>query len=300
MLESKETSTKSAIINNDPQIRQTPVTPCVKLLALIQELTQTRWSLLKSSKNINSALKHVVNFFGGDTSVCTITNRQVHDFISRELSEGIKPATINRHLSALKVLIKHARIMGYTNEIIEISQLKENNRRMLTITQHEYANIIEQLCDLDMRDIFIVLYATGLRLSELLRLEQNDINPNKGKYGYLTVNVSKNNKPRTIPMTEAAKNVITSRLGEEGKLFRYTKNEVYAKWTRMKQCLHGLDYLVNNPEFVPHILRHSCLTNLATRGVPITHIQQWAGHTTITTTARYMHLTDNQLEQYIE
>jgi integrase len=259
----------------------------------------------KSYKTVSSALKHVENYFGRGMSISTITNREVHEFVSHELSKGIAPATVNRHLSALKVLIKHARIMGYTPEVIEISQLKESNRRTLTVTRDEYESIREQLagdeCNRDIRDIFTVLYETGLRLAELLRIEPNDINFAKGKFGVLLIKLSKNGKPRVIPLTEAVSVVLRKRLADsDGELlFSFSKGEIYVKWKTMKDSLKGLERLTENREFVPHILRHSCITNLAIQGVPLAHIQQWAGHTTIATTARYTHLTDSQLEQYV-
>ena len=250
----------------------------------------------KGYETVISAVRQISAYFGPSKPIHEIDNKAVHAYISHCITSGVAPATINRRLSALKVLIKHAKIMGYTDQTIEISRLREDNARTLVLTETDYHTILSQLTITNLKHIIIVLYETGMRLSELLKLTTDDIDKNRGKYGTIFVLISKNGKPRTIPMTESVARVIDKR---HPILFPYTHKAVYRMWSEMKRTVTGVDHLMKNDTFTPHILRHSCITNLASRGVPLADIQRWAGHTCVLTTSRYTHLQDDLLEKYV-
>jgi integrase len=259
----------------------------ITLSQVIKEVLNIRWGTQKGIKTTTSALHRIVEYFAPDTDIQTIDNKAVKNYIEHCIAQQAKPATINRRLSALKVLVKYARLMGYTSSLIEISPLKENNTRTLALSEADAQTILTCIKNQDMKDIFKMLYETGLRLSELLRLAPRDITQTS-EYATLTVQVSKNGQPRTLPLPGCLNPVICRR--PSGRLFPYTKEEVYKMWDDMKKEI-PLDVLgIDSEQFTPHVLRHSCITNLAKRGLPITEIQRWAGHTSVNTTMRYIHL----------
>ena len=95
-------------------------------------------------------------------------------------------------------------------------------------------------------------------------------------------------------MTHRVLEIIERRCREfpEGPLFPEGGKDWYRKgWDRVRLLMDKED----DPEFVPHALRHTCCSRLVQRGVPITHVQRWMGHNSIQTTMRYAHLMPHDL-----
>ncbi len=81
--------------------------------------------------------------------------------------------------------------------------------------------------------------------------------------------------------------------GGSGRLFPLATNDwMHNAWMRVR-FLMGMD---GDPQFVPHMLRHTCATRLAQRGVSMPVIKEWMGHTTIITTSRYTHFAPSDLQ----
>jgi integrase len=133
----------------------------------------------------------------------------------------------------------------------------------------------------DHAEVVVMLIDTGLRPSELWRLTAKDYNA-----GVLFVRVSKNDRPRAIPLTARATLIVERRLGGPDKLFDYDNKWVQYGWGLAKKHL-GLHA---DKEFLVYALRHTCASRLVQANVPLQVVQGWLGHTSITTTTRYAHL----------
>ena len=150
-----------------------------------------------------------------------------------------------------------------------------------------------------------VLYATGVRVSELISLKINDVNL---EVGYLR-SFGKGGKERVIPLGEVAlmylkgyveqvrpKLLIKSSTAELFLTRRGQKMTRQAFWKILKQYVRqsGITLPVS-----PHTLRHAFATHLLANGADLRSIQTWLGHADISTTEIYTHVLDERLRELV-
>lgn len=152
------------------------------------------------------------------------------------------------------------------------------------------------------RALVEVLYATGLRVSELVRLKAPDLNLDAG---YLTC-VGKGSKERVVPMGESAVSWARRYLGEaRGAILRGrsspwlfvsgprgTPLTRVGFWKLLKRYGAGLGFA---RDLTPHVVRHSFATHLLERGADLRAIQMMLGHADLSTTQIYTHVLEARL-----
>lgn len=147
------------------------------------------------------------------------------------------------------------------------------------------------------------LYATGLRVSELIGLKADDVNL---KSGFVRC-VGKGDKERVVPMGEVAAGCIAAYLervrpvlakGERSEYLFLTKRGSPMSrvmfWKIVKK--YALKAAINKP-ITPHTLRHSFATHLLERGADLRSLQEMLGHASIATTEVYTHVTRDHLRE---
>ena len=165
---------------------------------------------------------------------------------------------------------------------------------------------------LSLRDSTIIelIYATGIRASELINIKITDIDFNEATLRIL----GKGSKERIIPIHDLALNLILKYWKNEihnhnklvkNKKIKFIRNLLFLNTYGKKLSRQGLWYIIKNiskklgldmNKISPHVLRHTFATHLLYNGVPIRHLQELLGHSNISTTQIYTHLSD----QYIE
>ena len=260
-----------------------------------------RWQHQKSSHTHRTNSLYVAEILGLDTHVSELTQADI-DRVGKVIKEGKgggkgnSLATVNRKYSALSVMIKFAQKRGYIDRVFEITKYKEPEHRIRWVSDQEEKQILDYFDKVKpvVSDIVKVLIDTGLRCGELWRLTVNDVSDT-----HLTVWVSKGGKPRTIPLTKRARSVLkkyTEGRDSTEKVFNQWNNwKLTHYWGRVRAHLS----LTQDAQFVPHILRHSFCSRLVQKGVPLSHVQRLAGHSDISTTLRYAHLSQSDLDEAI-
>ena len=152
-----------------------------------------------------------------------------------------------------------------------------------------------------------MLYATGLRVSELVSLPRTAANAS-GRF--LTI-VGKGNKERIVPLSDKGKDAIAlymSHLKAEGKneeskyLFPaksatgHYARQVFARDLKELALRAGLDAA----KISPHVMRHAFASHLLQNGADLRSVQQLLGHADISTTQIYTHVLDERLKQLVE
>jgi len=145
------------------------------------------------------------------------------------------------------------------------------------------------------RAILELLYSSGLRASELCDLQLEDF-----AEGIIHVKCGKGNKARSVPLTDEAQHwinrYITERRGlEEGPLFCTLLGKPIQ---RRLLCTIVTEYAAKAglQGVTPHTLRHTCATHLLDHGADLRMIQEVLGHTSITSTQRYTHLSKHKVQ----
>jgi len=147
-----------------------------------------------------------------------------------------------------------------------------------------------------------ILYATGIRVSELIGIRMHNLNLD---IGYLTC-MGKGGKERLVPMGESARNRVrdyikTSRpslvRGPTDIVFCSTRGSAMTRqnfWYIIKRYSYGAGIFKH---ISPHVLRHSFATHLLTGGADLRSVQMMLGHADISTTQIYTHITSKRLKE---
>lgn len=191
-------------------------------------------------------------------------------------------------------------------EKIESPQIEKTLPDFLTVSEiNKLFNSILEDDVYELRDkaIFELLYSCGLRITEAIELNFNDINFDKG---YINV-VGKGNKERIVPMGEEAVRLLkkysrTSRNRIIGKresdyLFISKKGSKLNRKSVWRLLKNYVARTRINKNITPHTLRHSFATHLIENGADLRSVQELLGHTDISTTQVYTHLVKEKLQK---
>lgn len=149
------------------------------------------------------------------------------------------------------------------------------------------------------RAIMELLYSSGLRISELCALKFENVTQNS-----VTIESGKGNRTRTIPIGSQAHEFIsryidTYRGRDGGILFQnFYKQKISRVHLYRLICEYAKQAGIDN--FTPHSFRHSCATHFLEEGADIHFVQKILGHSTITTTERYAHLSSKSMLKKFE
>ena len=203
---------------------------------------------------------------------------------------GNSNATINRKMAALSKLCKKAFAMGEIHSLPEFRRLKERAGRIRFLERDEedalFAAIRQRSVHYFQLSVFLV--DTGARLGEGIGLRWNDIND-----GRATFWVTKSGRSRTVPLTRRVREAVQANAGRIGGPFSGVRQYQYrAVWNEAKKAV-GLG---DDPDVVPHVLRHTCASRLVRGGVDLRRVQTWLGHQSLHMTMRYAHLATNDLD----
>lgn len=254
------------------------------------------WS---KGRNVEASRRNgeaAIEFFGEDTVLDAISTERVDGWIARLEQIGNKSGTINNKLAALsKIMTFAVQRRGMRSKPHLERQSTRRTGRIRFLTQEEEAQALtlfsrrgkdchaEALC---------VLVDTGMRPSELWRLEKRDCNF-AADPGILSIWQTKTNTPRSVPMTQRVKDILTRRAEgtSTSPLFPHDNWWMENEWDRVKAEM-GLS---EDREFVPYALRHTCASRLVQRGIDIYVVKEWLGHSSVAMTERYGHLHPKNL-----
>lgn len=246
----------------------------------------TRWKGTKAERSANLNAQRALDFFGKHTLLNDITGEWLDAFVEHLQKRGNSNGGVNRKLAALSMLFTVAVDRGGAIKRPKLPRQKEGGGRIRWLEASEeetMLNLLTQWGDEDMKDVVQVLVDTGLRVGELFALQERDI-----RDGRIYVWENKTDHPRAIPMTTRVKEIVERRSVKEpiNKLFPYSPAWIRTKWTRLRTVMK----LSDDPQFVPHMLRHTFASRLVQRGATIPVVQQLMGHRCIQVTMRYAHL----------
>ena len=228
----------------------------------------------------------LVHKFGTDeVDLNKITTLIVDDFVIYFRKKGNSDSTINRKLMCLSKIMKFAHERKKVVELPKLPLKKEPKGKIRWLTLEEDKQLLKYFdfpWTHDYLDYFIVAIDTGLRTSEMLRLEKNDILEKRIK-----VELTKSGEPRKVGLTPRAKRVLERRsraLKEGEKVFMLTKTKLRYRFDVMRKDIPELK------DVHPHVLRHTFCSRLVQLGAPLANVQELMGHEVIETTMRYAHL----------
>ncbi|HBA89249.1 MAG TPA: site-specific tyrosine recombinase XerD [Geobacter sp.] len=248
--------------------------------------------------------------FLGDRAPGEVKPSDVTGYLSKLKDEGLSPRSRARALSALRMLHRFLVREGYCelNPTAIIEAPKGVLRLPAVLSGREVEALLSSPLDtgaVELRDkaMLELLYATGLRVSELVGLKLGDVNLSAG---YL-MTIGKGDKERLVPMGESACLAVIGYLNQaRGEMLREkTSQRLFlsrlgdgmtrqAFWNIIKK--RALQAGVRNG-ISPHTLRHSFATHLLENGADLRSVQIMLGHADLSSTQIYTHVTRERLKR---
>ncbi len=220
--------------------------------------------------------------------------------------KNLKARTINRRLSALRSFFKFLTRDGYlkANPTLIISSPKQEKRLPSFMTEEEVTRLIESAFaknekdQMGLRDraILETFYSTGLRISELVGLNLEDIDFISGTIKVL----GKGRKERLVPIGDTAQAAIRKYQAQK----KNPAPAVFLNKNGKRITTRGMRGIVEKyirlsglgPGISAHTFRHSFATHLLNRGADLRTVQELLGHASLSTTQIYTHLTTEKLK----
>ena len=261
------------------------------------------------SKNTVKAYKTDIKGFikwinkNNKQSLLNIKESSVNQYISYLFSLKLKSSSVNRKISSLKSfylfllkkkLIRHSPF----SEVISPKQEKYLPASMSESEVEKLLNSPDASKEIEQRDKAMIemLYATGMRISELVNLKITDIDMNRSVIKVM----GKGSKERLIPFGESASEALFNYLkirkdSSSKEVFisnRGKKITRVAFWQRIKVYLLRENLKIS---ISPHTLRHAFATHLLNRGADLRSVQLLLGHSDLSTTQIYTHIAKQRL-----
>ena len=248
--------------------------------------------------------------------MASLTVDEMKRWANKRISEGIKPATVNRQRTMLMALLNHAVENGVlaANPLAKWKRLKvEDKSRVRYLGSNdsherfkkgERERFLEALDKMptDIQAIIRTAMLTGMRRGEIFNLRWSDVDL---KTGIITVQTSKSGRSRSIPISSTLDQVLRSWRGDVIQLDRDAllfpsprtggrRSDIKKPWTKLVE-------MAKLEDFHFHDLRHDSASRMVQAGVPVAEVSKILGHSSIQITEQvYAHLAPEHLRNAME
>ncbi|MFZ3170777.1 MAG: site-specific tyrosine recombinase XerD [Carboxydocellales bacterium] len=244
------------------------------------------------------------------TDISQVHKNQVMAYLLSLQKTGKVPATIARHLAALKGFFRFLVNEGFITKdpALNLESPKLCKKLPHILSSAEVNILLEQpnggqVAGARDKAMLEVIYATGVRVSELCSLNVQDLNL---ELGFLRC-IGKGSKERIVPLGKMAITAVTAylQLGRVKLLKIPAEQAMFLNHHGRRLTRQGFWKLIKKytkeagiqKEITPHTMRHSFATHLLENGADLRAVQEMLGHADITTTQIYTHLTKNKIKE---
>jgi integrase/recombinase XerC len=242
------------------------------------------------------------------TDISGIEHSMIRSWLVSLMEKGNSPRSVNRKLTTLKSFYRFLLKEGLVDQnpmrkitspksVKKLPEFIETGKMTLLLDQMKSASGYTGLRD---RIILEMFYNTGIRLSELVNLQEKDVDLHSGTIKVL----GKRNKERLIPFSQKFGTLLKEYLKEKQKKFNDipelfltdSGGKMYSKkvYLIVKKYLGGVTTLDKKS---PHILRHTFATHLLNNGAELNAVKELLGHANLSATQIYTHNTIEKLKK---
>jgi integrase/recombinase XerC len=269
-----------------------------------------------SAFTIRSYQDDLVQFTGfletnfGDLTVKAVEPAFIRSWLASLKDAGVTARTINRKISTLRSFFKYQLKQGVieATPMVNIATPKISKRLPVFIKEGDLSNLTKALVtvtedwnSLNTKMLITIFYTTGMRLSELINLKENQVDFSKKQIKVL----GKGNKERLIPAGEKLLQEIRDYISEKKKNFEKTDSvllvtasgkKMYGKYAYnlVKKILESEVKFLDKKS--PHVLRHTFATHLMNNGANLDAVKELLGHASLSSTQVYTHNTIEKLK----
>ena len=280
---------------------------------LIDNFIDELWLEKGLSKNTLSAYRHDISSFSSwykGSSLLDVNRGDLLDYLANRLKEGYSSRSTARSLSSLRAFYSHLTVKHnlQQNPTSRVDSPKLGHTLPKTLSEDEVEKLIRAPSideDIGLRDraMLELIYACGLRVSELINLDILNLNL---RQGVIRV-IGKGEKERLVPMGEEALHWIQEYINysrpnllkdnKVSELFLSKRGKSMTRqtfWYRIKEYAIKAEI---NKELSPHTLRHAFATHLINHGADLRTVQLLLGHSSLSTTQIYTEVARHRMKE---
>ncbi len=266
-----------------------------------------------SSKNTIDSYERDVNSFdnycnlAGISDYNKVTHVNAESYIKHLYDTGMVPSTVKRHLSAVRSFYKYLILKGQANinPFVGIVIQKVERKMPQILTGREVELLLDQpdineLKGVRDKAMLELLYASGLRVSELVELNIDSVNLDLGY-----VRCGEYEKERIVPLYPMAVKALDAYIASTRKIYaRPGNNSLFINFSGDRLTRQGFWKIIKQyqqlagitTDITPQTLRHSFAAHLVENGADLHDVQQMLGHTDIASTQIYARFVKNKFK----
>ncbi|MCQ2522581.1 MAG: site-specific tyrosine recombinase XerD [Lachnospiraceae bacterium] len=279
-----------------------------EFIAYLQDVKKTSENTTMSYKR---DLTKLVSYLNKQevTDAEKVTMTHLQSYILFLEKSNFAAATVSRNIASIKAFFHYMTREGIiATDVSEALKAPKIEKKMPEIlTTEEVNRLLDQPSGSDLKSVrdkamLELLYATGIRVSELIGLNVNDVNL---QVGYIICRDG--HKERIVPFGAPAKRALTEYMKNARKLMiRDEENEVlFTNCSGQSMSRQGFWKLVKyyskkagiTADITPHTLRHSFAAHLVENGADLRSVQEMLGHSDISTTQIYANMSQNRIRE---
>ena len=268
----------------------------------------------KSENTILSYNRDLTKFLNylkanGINSLDRVTDKELENYIKELNDNGFKSATVSRNIASLKAFFHYLNNEGIcdNNPTGKLKSPKIEKKVPEILTTDEVFSLLDQPSGDSPKEIrdkamLELLYATGIRVSELINLDVSDVNIQMG-----SITCQDGSKSRTIPFGKEAKTALAKYLegGRSAIVDNKESTILFANCSGQKMSRQGFWKLIKHyakkagieADITPHTLRHSFAAHLVENGADLRSVQEMLGHSDISTTQIYANMSHSHIRE---
>ena len=247
-----------------------------------------------------------------DLDVVDAAQLNISDYLSHLESDGRSAATVSRSLASLKNFYSYVVSSGFleSTPVTDIKVERGEKKLPQILTGREIELLLAQPVCVDakgFRDkaMLEVMYATGIRVTELIDLDVDDVNLELG-----IIKCAGSKKSRAIPLYPGALKALSAYLKDVRKSMIADPSEkaLFVNVNGVRMSRQGFWKILKHyqgtarieKEITPHTLRHSFAVHLLENGADLGSLQELMGHSDISSTQMYTHMVNQKLKSVYE
>lgn len=270
-----------------------------------------------SSNTVSSYMRDIRQFAtfledNGYGSILEAEQLNIKEYLSVLQQEGRSGATLSRNVASLKNFYSYLVTSGFLDKspVIEIHVERGVKKLPQILTGREIELLLAQPACVDAKGyrdkaMLETMYATGIRVTELIDLNVDDVNLDLG-----LIKCSNAKKSRAIPLYPAALKALSTYIREirTGMLADPDEKALFVNISGVRMSRQGFWKILKHyqvmahieKEITPHTLRHSFAVHLLENGADLGSVQELMGHSDISSTQLYTHMINNKLKSVYE
>lgn len=237
-----------------------------------------------------------------------ITYREARGYLNYLYNNKLeKASSISRKISSIRTFYRYLANHNIENYSFSLLKLPKKDKRLPKYLEYNELEQLFEIPDLNTplgkRDILILemLYATGMRVGELVNVKINDINHTNKTIKIL----GKGNKERITYYNKITEKRLNDYLDNgRSKLIKDDSNYLFLNHLGKKLTTRGVELILDkiikktplSKHLTPHMLRHSFATHLLNEGCDLLSVQELLGHSSLSATNIYTHVTNDRIK----